>query len=43
MPPGIPVYIFHIKAQYHDETKAEIEALNESRVQLLEEGMTYHL
>ena len=43
MPPDIPVYIFHIKTQYHDETKAEIEALNEPRIQLLEEGKTYFL
>lgn len=43
MPPDIPVYIFHIKAQYGDETRAEIGALNESRIQLLEEGKTYHL
>ncbi len=43
MPPDIPVYIFHIKAQYHDETEAEIEALNEPRIQLLEQGRTYFL
>ena len=43
MPPDVPVYIFHIKAQYGDETKAEIEALSEPRIQILEEGKTYHL
>ena len=43
MPPDVPVYIFHIKAQYHDETTAEIEALNEPRIEVLEEGKTYHL
>ena len=43
MPLDIPVYIFHIKAQYHDETRAEIEALNEPRIEVLEEGKTYHL
>ena len=43
MPPGVPVYIFHIKAQYHDETTAEIEALGEPRIRVLKEGKTYHL
>ena len=43
MPPDVPVYIFHIKAQYHDETTAEIAALNEPRIKVLEEGKTYHL
>ncbi len=43
MPPDVPVYIFHIKAQYGDETRAEIEALGDPRIQVLEEGMTYHL
>lgn len=43
MPPDIPVYIYHIKAQYEDETRAEIEALGEPRIEVLEEGKTYHL
>ena len=43
IPPDVPVYIFHIKAQYGDETTAEIEALGEARIEVLEEGKTYHL
>ena len=43
MPPGVPVYIFHIKAQFGEVTRAEIEALSEPRIQILEEGKTYHL
>ena len=43
MPPDVPVYIFHIKAQYGDETTAEIDALGEPRVEVLEEGKTHHL
>ncbi len=43
MPPEIPVYIYHLKTQYYEETKGEIEALKEPRIQLLEQGKTYHL
>ncbi len=43
MPPDVPVYIFHIKAQYGDETMAEINALGEPRIEVLEEGKTHHL
>ena len=43
MPPDIPVYIFHIKAQYGDETRAEIEAIRDPRIEVLEEGKTYRL
>ena len=43
MPPDIPVYIYHLKAQYHEETSGEIKALNEPRLQLLEQEKTYFL
>ncbi len=43
MPPDIPVYIFHIKAQFSDEIRTEIKALEDPRIEVLEEGKTYTL
>ncbi len=41
MPPAVPVYIYHLKIQHHEETRQEIEDLNEPRIHLLEDGETY--
>lgn len=43
MPPDAPVYLYHLKAQYHAEISGEIEALNEPRIRLLEQGETHVL
>jgi ribonuclease BN (tRNA processing enzyme) len=41
IPPTI--YITHLKPQFHEEIKAEVERLNLANVVLLEEGKTYTL
>jgi ribonuclease BN (tRNA processing enzyme) len=34
-----PVYAYHLKAPYHEETKRELDELNDPRVHILEPGM----
>lgn len=43
MPPQVPVYLYHLKAQWREEIIGEIEALNEPRIRVLEQGQTYDL
>ena len=43
MPPDVPVYLYHFKAQWREEIIREIEALNEPRIRALEQGRTYDL
>jgi ribonuclease BN (tRNA processing enzyme) len=43
LPPGVPVWIFHIKPQFHDETVAELGRVDGRRIVLLEQDRTYEL
>ncbi len=43
LPPDLPVWIFHLKPQFHEETAAELARLGTSRVQILEQDKTYAL
>jgi cAMP phosphodiesterase len=41
--PDLPVWIFHIKPQFYQETAEELARIDPSRIQLLEQGKTYTL
>jgi hypothetical protein len=44
LPPDIPVWIFHIKAPFYEETREELTRIHgASRLVLLEQGKTYIL
>ncbi len=43
LPPDVPVWIFHIKPQFHQETAEELSRLDSGRVILLEQDKTYEL
>jgi hypothetical protein len=39
----VPVWIFHIKPQLYEETVAELEQIDPTRIHILEQGKTYNL
>lgn len=41
MPDHVPVYLFHEKTRFHEETQRDLEALNEPRFKMLVQGQTY--
>ena len=41
--PDVPVWIFHIKPQLYEETVAELEQIDPTRIHILEQGKTYNL
>jgi ribonuclease BN (tRNA processing enzyme) len=41
MPADVPVWIFHVKPQFHDETIAELHELSGGRVSIIEQDKTY--
>jgi cAMP phosphodiesterase len=41
--PDLPVWIFHIKPQLYEETVAELEQIDPTRIHILEQGKTYNL
>lgn len=43
LPPDVPVWIFHVKPQFFEETAAELHRIEGARVSLLEQDKTYHL
>jgi cAMP phosphodiesterase len=43
MPPDVPVWVFHIKPQLHQETAEELAQIDPARIHVLEQGKTYHL
>ena len=43
LPPDIPVWIFHVKPQFHEEIAEELSRLDGSRVSLLEQDRIYSL
>lgn len=43
LPPNVPVWIFHIKPPFLQETAEELARLNDSRIVLLEQDKTYDL
>ena len=43
LPPNVPVWIFHVKPQFHEEIAEEIERIGNERVRLLEQDHTYSL
>jgi len=43
IPPDLPLWIFHIKPQFFEETAEELMKLNSSRIHILEQGKTYIL
>ena len=43
LPPDLPVWIFHVKPQFHEEVAEELERSGGDRVQLLEQDRTYSL
>ncbi|MCL6640190.1 MAG: 3',5'-cyclic-nucleotide phosphodiesterase [Candidatus Rokubacteria bacterium] len=43
LPPDVPVWIFHVKPQFYEETAEELARLGTSRVQILEQDKSYAL
>jgi len=43
LPADVPVWIFHIKPQFHQETAEELSRLDNGRIVLLEQDKTYEL
>src|SRR5574341_1305272 len=43
LPPNVPVWIFHLKPQFHEEIAEELDRLGERRVVLLEQDRTYSI
>lgn len=37
---SVPIFIYHLKAPYHDETVAELREIEDPRLRMLEAGMT---
>ncbi|OGK78572.1 MAG: hypothetical protein A2050_16305 [Candidatus Rokubacteria bacterium GWA2_73_35] len=43
LPPDVPVWIFHVKPQFHEEIAEELERIGSDRLVLLEQDRTYSL
>jgi ribonuclease BN (tRNA processing enzyme) len=43
LPPNIPVWIYHIKPQFHDEVAEELSRVDPTRITLLEQDKIYSL
>src|SRR5919109_3262379 len=43
LPPNIPIWIYHIKPQSHDEIAEELSRIDPARITLLEQDKTYSL
>jgi cAMP phosphodiesterase len=43
IPPDLPVWIYHIKPPFYQETAEELARIDPSRIQILEQGKTYQL
>ncbi len=43
LPPDVPVWIFHVKPQFHEETAEELARVGGGRVSILEQDRTYSL
>ena len=43
LPPDVPVWIFHVKPQFHEEIAEELERIGGDRLVLLEQDRTYSL
>jgi ribonuclease BN (tRNA processing enzyme) len=43
LPPNIPVWIYHIKPQFHDEIAEQLSRIDPARITLLEQDKTYSL
>jgi len=39
--PDLPIWVFHIKPQFYQETAEELARIDPSRIQILEQGKTY--
>src|SRR5262249_13184920 len=43
LPPDVPVWIYHVKPQFHEETADELARLGGGRVMILEQDKTYSI
>ena len=43
LPPNVPVWIYHIKPQFHDEIAGELSRIDPARITVLEQDKTYSL
>lgn len=43
LPPGVPIWVFHVKPQFRDETLAELSEVDPDRLVVLEQDRTYTL
>src|SRR2546422_4564792 len=41
LPPDLPVLIYHVKPQFHEEIAEELERIGSARVSILEQDRTY--
>jgi cAMP phosphodiesterase len=43
IPPNLPIWIFHIKPPFLEETAEELQKIDPARIQIVEQGKTYTL
>lgn len=43
LPPGVPVWIYHLKPQFYDEIADELSRIDPARVSIVEQDKTYSL
>jgi ribonuclease BN (tRNA processing enzyme) len=41
LPPNVPVWVFHVKSQFYEETAAELARIDGNRVTIMEQDKTY--
>ena len=41
LPPDLPVWIFHVKPPFHEETAAELDRIRGGRIVILEQDKSY--
>ena len=41
LPPDVPVWIYHVKPQFHEETAAELDRIRGGRIVILEQDKSY--
>jgi hypothetical protein len=43
LPPNVPVWIYHIKPQFHEEIAEQLSRVDPARISILEQDKTYSL
>ena len=43
LPPSVPVWIFHVKPQFHEEVADELAGIEGGRISILEQNHVYSI